>query len=258
MKPDASHNWFFLAGCQKTASTWLYHCFLEHPDIFVPDKDATGFFTIHYHKGWDWYQTWFDKYQGQAAVGDTTPSYYRFGPARERIAAFAPGAKHIITVRNPIDRAFSHYWHEKKKRTINWSFEDCVTNNVDIFESWIASGFYHHHLRELLRFFPREQLLVLVYDDLKTDAAGFCRQAFEFLGVDPTFRPATLDRKVNVAWYRPTWGEMWENVKHGRPARQSEYERGVAPAFREELRAIFAEEIAALSAFLGRDLSMWR
>jgi len=106
---------FFLGGCQKTASTWLYRCFREHPEIYVPENDATHYFTMNYFQGLDWYRKIYQNNSGEKVIGDTTPSYIRDFYAPARIAKYNPQAKIIFTFRNPIDRAFSHYWHEKKK-----------------------------------------------------------------------------------------------------------------------------------------------
>ena len=249
---------FFLAGCQKSGTTWMHRCFREHPEVRVPESDNINYLTLYYHRGAEWYGRAFPEDHGEREVGDTTACYLRNSLARERMANLNPSAKILVIVRNPIDRAFSHYWHEKKKRTINWTFFDALGNNIDIYESWIGAGFYYHQIIELMRFFPRKQICVLVYEDLADDPQSFCRTAFEFLGVDADFKPSVLEKKVNRAWYRPQTGEMVRNVLSGRKPRESEYDRGVDPEFREELNRVFQPHNQELARFLGRDLSFWR
>lgn len=249
---------FFLAGCQKCASSWIWRCLREHPDVFVPTTDAVHFFTIKYHRGFEWYEPFFGGYAGEPQVGDTTPQYWRNARARERMAAFNPHAKLILSVRNPIERAFSHYWHEKRKRKTNRPFADALNNNIDVFESWIGSGFYMPHIRELLTLFPREQLLVVLYDDLQKNPRSFLRQIFEFLEVNPGFTPSVLNAPVNRATYRPGISECITNLLHGRRLFESEYDRGIDPRLRGELREIFRPYNDALAEFLGRDLSCWK
>jgi hypothetical protein len=174
------------------------------------------------------------------------------------MAELNPDARIVLTVRNPIERAFSHYWHEKKKRKINYRFEECLGNNVDIFDDWIATGFYYSHLVDLFTIFPKQQVLILFYDDLKASPAEFLKQAFRFLDVDADFVPSVLSQSVNQAWFRPTYREMLENLRHGRPLRESEYDRGVDPAFRKKLQQVFDEQNRKLGELVGRDLSHWK
>jgi len=248
---------FFLAGYQKSGSTWLHRCFAEHPDIFVPEKDAIHFFTIHYHKGLEWYERFFESFNGEDMVGDTTPSYIRFTWSRQRLFDFNPYAKILITLRNPINRAFSHYWHEKKKRSINYNFVDIFGNNVDIFDSWIATGFYYDHINELLKLFPRKQIQVMFYEDLVVDPKAFCREVFDFLNVNPDFVPSIIDKRINKAWFKPTYLERLLNILKGRSMDQSEFDRGLDTKVRDELRTIYRPEIQKLETLLNRDLSFW-
>ena len=249
---------FFLAGYQKTATTWLYHCFKEHPDVFVPGKHSINYFDIHYQRGESWYQSFFADAERQSQVGDVTPTYMRFHASRTRMAELNPDAKVLVTLRNPIDRAFSHYWHEKKKRKIGYRFEECLSNNADIFDDWLASGFYHSHLTHLLTLIPREQMLILFYDDLIESPSDFLRQTLTFLDVEPQFKPAVLQQAVNKAWFRPTYREMFANFRSGRPLKESEYDRGVDPNFRKKLQELFAEQNCMLGELVGRDLSHWK
>ena len=248
---------FFLAGYQKTASTWLYHCLADHPEIFVPNKDAIHFFDIHHHKGADWYQQYFQNYNGESQIGDFTPSYMRFAAARQRMVAFNPDARIIVTLRNPINRAFSHYWHEKKKRSIRFRFEDCLGNNVDIFDDWIATGFYFQHLTHLFSMVPKAQVQVLLYEDLLESPTRFVQSVFEFIGVKKDFSTPWIDRSANKAWFRPTWSERWKNWRCGRPLGESEYDRGIDPDFRQQLQEVYSDPNRLLADLLGRDLSCW-
>ena len=274
---------FFLAGCQKTASTWLYCCFQEHPDILVPPTDAVQYFTMNYHRGLDWYRRHFNAYQGEVEVCDPTPSYIRDLQAARRIADFNPDARLIFSLRNPVERAFSHYWHEKKKHKIAFEFEE-VLDNFDLYHNWIASGFYAELLKPFYDHFPAEQIKVVLYDDLKSDARAFLRSILEFLEVDPDFEPSVIDRKMNKAYYRPTQHDLSRIQRMDRllePARRilpasiksclrqrflggrytnqvvSEYERGMDPQVRRRLQDVLAPENEKLARLIGRDLSHW-
>lgn len=274
---------FFLAGCQKSATSWLHRCFGEHPEIYVPEKHMVHFFDIHFREGLAWYQQFYADFAGEKAIGDTTVSYIREPAVPERIAAHEPNAKLIFSLRNPIDRAFSHYWHEKKKRKIAFKFEE-VFANYDLYQSWVVPGFYYRHLTRFYDCFPEEQILVILVDDIANDPGATVRRVFTFLDVEPGFVPPSLHKRANAAWYRPIGFErlgqdlyavLTRLVRTLLPAQvrrvvkerylggetpgriRSEYEEGMKPETRAQLREIFRPENEKLAALLGRDLSAW-
>ena len=152
-----------------------------------PDADALHYFTVHFDQGEQWYTRHYSDYAGERVVGDTTPSYAGFDWSRRRLADFNPDAKILITLRNPIDRAFSHYFHMKQKRGYPKRFQEVLENKADLFQWLIAMGFYGHHLTDLFRYFAREQVCVMSYDLLVSDPRTFCRQVFDFLEIDSSF-----------------------------------------------------------------------
>ena len=274
---------FFLAGCQKTASTWLHRCFREHPEIYVPENDATHYFTMNYHKGLRWYRTKYEDYSGEKAVGDTTPSYIRDFYAPSRIAEYNRNAKLIFTFRNPIDRAFSHYWHEKKKRKIAFKFSE-VLENYDLYENWIVAGFYYQHLSRYYEYFEKDQILVLIFEDLKENSHSFLKTIFRFLDVDDSFVPSVIEKKVNVAWlyprdinkndkfilikdlanrlvvkkfYQRVANKINKSFRSIGLSSSEYYDIGISPEMRAKLNDIFHKENQKLSQAIGRDLSHW-
>lgn len=242
------------------------------------------FFDIHYVKGFDWYQQFYTDYAGEKAIGDTTVSYVRDPSVPRRIAEFDSNAKLLFSLRNPIDRAFSHYWHEKKKRKIAFKFEEVFTN-YDLYQSWVVPGFYYQHLERFYKYFPKEHVLVILVDDIEKDPQATIRQVFAFLGVDAHFVPSVLHRRANTAWYQPVglekaeqnlrtllvkpiWELMPEQVRKSVQNRyfgrlslgkiESEYDRGMDKDVRAQLHEIFRPENEKLAELINRDLSFWR
>jgi hypothetical protein len=269
----------FHIGPQKAATTWVYRCFDEHPEIACPPTGAIHFYDIYYSKGGGWYESFFsDAREGQIRF-DPTFTYIRSPWAPRRIAADNPEAKIICFLRNPIDRAFSHYWHEKKKGKIAFEFEE-VLENYDLFSSWIEPGFYAEHLERYLRHFPREQLLCLPFYLLTEDDEAFLRRILEFIDVDPSFRPSWLGKKANEAGGRRTvTNAVWRRVRRrlrwidqdglvesiekapvvGSWIRnRDEYEQGMEEEVRGELLEICEPEIQRTEELLDLDLSHWR
>ena len=270
---------FFLIGCQKAATTWLYYCFKEHPEIYVPSNDEIHFFDINYFRGFAWYEQFYKDYSGEKMIGDTTSSYIRDPLVPRRIADYKLDAKVLVSLRNPIERAFSHYWHEKKKRKITFAFSE-LFENYDLFQNWIIPGFYRQHLENYYKCFPKEQILVVIFEDIAKNAHGFLRQIFGFLDVDSDFIPSVLEVKINEAWYHPRtmkkvkdfiWllfskamNKFMFHKNKSRDAREmdlsrsvSEYEEGMDRSLRARLQEIFREENERLGELINRDLSFW-
>ncbi len=269
----------FHIGPQKAATSWVYQCLAEHPEIACPPEDVIHYFDIHYAKGREWYAQFFANAYPEQKLFDPTYTYIRSPWAPRRIAKENPDAKIVLCLRNPIDRAFSHYWHERKKDKITFSFDE-VTKNYDLFSSWIEPGFYAEHIKRYLKYFSREQILCLQFQDLKRDSKTFLRRLLAFFEVDDTFTPSLIDQKVNEAGARRTiansiWRRIrtrlhwlgWEKVVESMEtnslaetwiADRHEYKEGIDSDLRHELQEICEPEIKRLEELLNVDLTHWR
>lgn len=280
---------FFWIGPQKAASTWAYRCFREHPEIYVHEDenlsgiggDALHYFDMHYGKGHSWYQQFFEDYEHETVAGDTTPSYIRSPMAPRRMANDVPEAKLIACLRNPIDRAFSHYWHEKKKQKITFEFQE-ILENYDLFQNWLEPGFYYEQISTYLEYFDREQMLFMFMADLKEDEQNFISTVFHFLDVDAGFEPSVLDERVNQAGHkRDIKAKIFREIaqicsrlgvkkyftqddNYAIKKRitnfflnKTEYEQGMAPGVRNELIELMTPDVRKLEQLVQRDLSHW-
>ena len=267
----------FHVGPQKTGTTWIYRCLLEHPEVACPPKDSIHYFDMHYTRGREWYASHFSEARDSQKLFDPTPSYFRSPWAPRRIVQENPRAKIALCLRNPIDRAFSHYWHEKKKDRFDFEFED-VLRVYDCYANWLEPGLYAEHIERLREYFPPEQLLCQTYEHLDRDPRGFLDELFGFLEIDVAFSPSVLDRKINVAG--PRRGRMSGGIKPrirsafrwlkvipgvGTRARQSglltgksEYVKGISPELHDRLQEVCEPEIARLERLLQIDLDCWR
>jgi hypothetical protein len=188
----------FHIGPQKNATSWVYCCLREHPDICCPAIDAIHYFNMYFHRGRDWYASHFQAPHAHNLLFDPSYSYFRSPSVPERIFRENPNARIVCCLRNPVERAFSHYWHEKKKRRFNYRFEE-VLENYDLYANWIEPGFYAQQIQNFLRWFPRERLLCQIFDHLDANPKGFLDQLLRFIGADQAFAPSVLNSKINVA-----------------------------------------------------------
>ncbi len=249
-------------GMAKSASTWLYRTYLEHPEIFAPpESDNPNFFLSHYHLGLGWYERqYFSTVQAETAVGEFSNSYLISGIALERIAQTFPDIRLTCILRNPVERAYLHWAHlaYKGKRFAETDSGDPLgdaarpvrpfripleavqhPNGWVYCRMFLEPGLYAFHLNRLLRLFPRDRLHIALYDDLRRDPEGFLAEIFSFLEVDAEFRPDCLHTEIN------------RDAPEADPEEMSE-------ELREHIRAFYAEDLARLEGMLDRDLSGWR
>lgn len=259
-------------GPQKTGSTWLYHCLRSHPQLALPDTDELHFLDFRFHEGAGALERSFADAQAHRIRIDMTTSYFRDGRAPGRARQINPAMRVMFCVRDPVERAFSHYWHEKKKLRFNFRFEECL-ENYDLFCNWIEPGFYGTHVRAWIEALGQAQILCQEFAQLSRDPQAFLDQALDFLGADIGHTPPVLHRKVNAATGRQTalwrglnataYGRMLLRLsKRALPQRLQAFRReslaDADPAVVSELRRIFTPEIEELEEVFSRRFSSLR
>jgi hypothetical protein len=245
---------FLVLGAQKAGTTALYAYLRRHPQIAGPSWKEVSFFDRHWARGESWYRGNFPnvaRTRGKL-VGEASPSYVFHPLAPQRVKQLVPDARLVVLVRNPVDRALSHYAHEVALGRERLSFEDALdaegerlrgeeermTVNPRYFsrEWWShtykARGRYAEQLERWLALFPPEQLLVLPSDDLGGDPAAAHARVLEFLGAPPQ----------RLESYPRVYEREYEPMR---------------PETRERLAGEFEAPNRRLYELLGRDLG-WR
>jgi hypothetical protein len=194
---------FLILGAQKAGTTALYAYLRWHPQVTGPSFKEVSFFDRHYARGERWYRAHLP-IRRSGIVGEASPSYLFHPLAPERVARMLPRARLIALLRNPVDRAFSHYQHEVALGREELSFEDALAREDERMQgelermlrdpsyfshawwnyTYAARGRYAEQLERWLDAFPREQLLGLFTEELAADTAGTYRRVLDFLGVD--------------------------------------------------------------------------
>lgn len=188
---------FIGIGAQKAGTSWIYACLYEHPQICAPIKEIHFFSRQRFEKGKDWYERHFQKCDSTKIKGEFSTSYLYSEDAPKRIAQLYPATKIIAVLRNPVDRAYSQYRNSIKAGEINEkvSFEDFAEKDASV----IGQGKYAGQLQRYYEAFAKEQILVLLYEDIQKDPASFIKSIYRFLDVDDAFVPSMLHTKVNIA-----------------------------------------------------------
>ena len=269
-------------GAQKCASSWVHAALGVHPQIGVSDPKEVDFFSYYFDRGYQWYETHFAQAAARQVRFEASPSYLHDPRAPERVHAYNPAMKILLMLRDPIDRAYSNHLHEVIKAHIGpISFAEGLANNP----AYIEQGRYATHLTRWLSAFPREQVLVLLAEEVSANPDAAAQQVYAFAGVDATFTSQVLHERRNesdrarfpvlrmalrsggTALRKMGLEEPLARVKKSGPvarmmsANSVDIRQEIAPmdpASRAQLLDIFTPEVISLAKLLGRDNLPWK
>lgn len=206
---------FIIIGGMRCGSTSLYQYLAQHPNVYPAIRKEVHFFDRHYVRGPNWYRAHFPCWlwfpfiratRGASAVTGEATAYYSFHPlAAPRIAELMPQVRVIAILRNPVARAYSHYWHEVKRGREKLSFTEAIESEADRLEgeaeklcsepnyssfhhahfSYLARGRYAEQLEAWMKFFPGNQILVLQSEDFFANTAAVLDRVSTHLGLPP-------------------------------------------------------------------------
>ncbi len=275
MLPD-----FMVIGPAKAGSRWIYECLREHPSIcLAKNVKGTRFFEKYYHKGIGWYESFFETCDNTLVRGEVDETYISCPEAPGRIHQHIPDIKMITCLRNPMERTFSAYLYFHRMGIINEPFETALDHFRKIL---ISDTLYYDHLTNYLKYFPAENILILLFDDLKKNPDRFIKNIYHFIGVDETFKPAAINKKINVAKAPRSriinklaiktslllrkWDLLWPYYK----ARNSRFLQKILfskevgddyPSMSEgsilRLQDEYGNQIKGVSELIGKDLTHW-
>jgi hypothetical protein len=240
---------FLIVGAQKAGTTALYDFLYRHPAISGPAWKEVSFFDRHWARGARWYRGNFPL-RSRPPVGEASPGYLFHPEAPRRVRELLPDARLVAVLRDPVARAYSHYRHEVALGREPLSFEEALAaedarmagelermaaDPVYFSYAWWnwtykARGLYAEQLERWYTEFPREQLLVVLNDELTADPAGTYARVLEHVGAPPhelASFPRVYDRDYAA----------------------------MGPETRAELEAFYAAPNRRLSELLGRELA---
>jgi hypothetical protein len=270
---DAMPN-FLVIGAPRAGTTWIERHLRQHPQIFLPERKELHFFDReeNFSRGIEHYRSFFRGADGADAVGEATPDYLHHPLAPARIKQYlGEDVKLIVSLRDPVERAYSRYWNARGKFAENegLSFEEKIARKPQ----FIYEGYYFDHLSRYLEHFDRRNILCLLFDDLKADGPAFMRTIYDFLAVDSGFVPRHSESVVNASASKKRNGRSAVLFYlRGAAAKLrldtladklDELNRAPIPPLapdtrRRLLHEHYLAQIEALEGLLGRDLASWK
>ena len=224
MRPD-----FLIVGGQRCGTTSLFNYILKHPHILRPIHKEIHYFDLNYGKSIGWYRSHFPiSYLRKGFITGEASPYYIFHPhALRRIAETLPDVKLIVILRNPVDRAYSHYQYEVKLGIENLNFKEALDSEnkrirrehekmlMDEYMNgfnhrhftYVSRGCYFEQIKRLYEYFPEDQVIIVENGALLKEPLKVLESVFRFLDVKDW--KLKIERKYNVGSY----GEMDENLR---------------------------------------------
>lgn len=307
---------FFIVGAAKAGTTSLHAHLSRHPDVYMsPIKEPnyfsrkdmrselfsreyqldikldlarylTGPMDRHIHSAhverWEDYLLLFRNAQGKNAIGEASPSYLYCSSAAEELSQKVPNARIVMILRNPVERAFSHYlMNLRLSKTLDSDFIREVEADYQrankgwgVSKLYLELGLYSEQIRRFKQHFPSNKLHIIIYDDYRSDPDGTMAALCRFLGIDEQIGLDTSRRynDAGVPRFRYlnhllTQAGVINAVKRLVPdqfknaGKSFLYSRKALPKMSADARTYLAdfyrEDVKQLSELLGRDMSFW-
>ncbi len=282
---------FFIVGAPKAGTTSLYYYLKNHPEVFMSPIKEPDFFSykeieaqnLYYKrkrvKDFKEYVGLFRGVKNEKAIGEASVSYLFYPEVPLKIKELIPDARIVIILRNPFERAYSHYLMDYKLGYINIPFEHVVFKKTNAkladlyYQQYVELGFYYAQVKRYLDVFGKNKVLILFNEDLKNNPEQVMLTLFGFLKVKQDVNPDmfkfynafgipknrvikklySLDflrnsiRKVVPRAYLEKMKKIFFDRK------KPELREGV----KEYLKRIYKGDIEKLELLINKDLSMW-
>ena len=292
---------FFIIGAPSCGTTSLHYYLQQHPQIFMSKLKEPHFFSFSDKQfkeinigntsykelivnSLEEYESLFAEVSDELAVGEASASYIYSVETPKRIKECLPQAKLIVILRNPVDRAYSNYircirnGHESIK-----NFRDALEQEpIRIQNNWApkwfykTKGFYYEQLKRYFDYFPKEQIMVCLHDQLTNQPELLIKNIFDFLEVDASFTPNMSERK-NISVI-PKYKRLNDFLISSHPIKRflklvlpqkvtnkaiktvrnaNLYKPNISYEIKHELILEYKADILKLQELINRDLAAW-
>jgi Sulfotransferase family len=286
---------FLVIGAMKSGTTALYYYLAQHPEIYMsPVKEPNFFCSVGQASRHDssvahleTYESLFEDVSGEKAIGEASHCYLYEPKAVARIQQYLPDAKFVAILRDPVDRAYSHFLHMVRNGTepLTDFAEALVAEEARAcqdrrFQDYVGRGLYYDQLRRYFDVFGRERVKVFLYEDLSNVPISVLQNTFRFLEVDDSIVPdVSLRRNISGSPRYKVLDSILRKPNPVKDALKTHLPAGlrwrlsgafdelktrnltrppaVEPGVRRRLGRIYREDILKVQGLIHRDLSEW-
>jgi hypothetical protein len=211
---------FLVIGARKAGSTSLFRYLSGHPQVYMPPEKRLEFFSGQtWDRGLTWYADQFSDANGATAIGEASNAYTTYPAAPDtpaRIAEALPDVRLIYLVRHPIERIISQY----RQAAAHWGEERPLDEVVlERPAQYVALSRYAMQIDRYLQHLPREQLHVIISEDLRTKRVETLDRLWRFIGVDPALAPPDLGQDHHLSSDHRQEGALFRRLRNS-PARE--------------------------------------
>ena len=188
----------------KCGTTTLHRILDSHPEIFIPPGEVKIFdiddivqhslffrridgkwsrpdFEECFEEYREWYQSLYKNRMGFRIAGEDSPTYLASKRALERISRLLPTVKIVVMLRDPVERTYSHYWHNVRNFNAFFRFDECLRYSPGLM---LQRSFYKPQIEILFQFFPRKQVKIILLEELQVDCKKTIQEVCDFLDID--------------------------------------------------------------------------
>lgn len=278
----------YLIGAQKSGTTTLAYLLAQHPDICMSNPKEPHFFATSWYKGLNWYRDRFSNCEDAICVDASTT--YSMAPLSleqnsrntekylqdvpQRIYSINPNARFIYLLRDPVERAYSGYWHHYTAGREQKKFEEAIRN--DFF--YVDVSNYYGQLALWLEYFPIESFQFILFEDMKKNLEYAAKTCFKFIGIDSENIQLLSQKARNKSKYVNGVGRQFNRlfttldsfgfgyvapspVKSFIRMLTTDYQRALPPMQEKDrtfLREYFYDKNRKLELLTGLSLSQWQ
>ena len=282
---------FFIVGAPKAGTTSLFYYLNKNKGICMSSIKEPNFFSsqdlkiqkIYYDSlildNLKEYERIFTPKNKQQIIGEASVSYLFYPNVANRIFDYNPRSKIIIILRDPVERAFSHYSMDLRLGHVKQSLDelfDLGLNNKDnlFFQQYILLGQYYEQVNRYIKVFGRENICVKFYDELKLDASSFYSDILKFLhqendhniDFNQPFNKSKLPSNKFIKWLY-SWPIIRKISLIFLPLSVIEFininffkenNNIINNDLKSKLHSFFLEDIEKLEKLLSKDLKSWK
>lgn len=279
---------FICPGAQKSGTTTLFSMLIQHPSVYLHPEKELYFFDDdrNFKKGRNWYASLFSDSSDSQIIGDITPDYMLFPNCADRIFEYNKNVKLIFMLRNPADRAFSHYLMNRRTTEENESFVNAIKLEPKRMDgsykktmrySYLERGYYYRQLKSFYEIFSSDNIKVLIFEEFIKDIPGEMKKLESFLGIS-AFTDYLSPERTNEGYLPQKQWIAYIKRHLVRPVRgiynkvlpvklrgwiRKATDAGALPKeilpveMHKKLMLHFQEDIRSLEKLISRDLSIW-